>query len=239
MQSEMVKHTLQEIYHRGGGFPRKPYVLALLTSHMIGMEPGFSYLKEMQKDSITLRLTGENSLLAKMELGELIKAAGNDDWIPESCLSEEILRKIDGIFLPILSFSLVNDLLSLNEQRPFVRLILEALLKGKKIVALKTGADPHDPYWKMKGIDKGPVLLKRTMLQQLVQLKSMGIILISKNEKADFTPEENKKTVISKETIRNAHLQNQTEIRIQSGSIITPLARDTAKELNILLKTFW
>ncbi|PWW25809.1 hypothetical protein DFO73_112102 [Cytobacillus oceanisediminis] len=238
VQSEMVKHTLQEIYHRGGGFPRKPYVLALLTYHMIGMEPGFSYLKEMQKDTITLRLTGENSLLAKMELRELIKAAGNDDWIPQACLGEEILREIDGIFLPILSFSLVNDLLSLNEQRPFVRLILEALLKGKKIVALKTGADPHDPYWKMKGMDKGPALLKRTMLQQLVQLKSMGIILISKNEKADFKPEENKKTVISKETIRNAHLHNQTEIRIQGGSIITPLARDMAKELNILLKTF-
>jgi dihydrofolate reductase len=87
-------------------------------------------------------------------------------------------------------------------------------------------------------MDKGPALLKRTMLQQLVQLKSMGIILISKNEKADFKPEENKKTVISKETIENAHLQNQTEIRIQGGSIITPLARDMAKELNILLKTF-
>ncbi|MBT2689588.1 hypothetical protein J7I93_15460 [Bacillus sp. ISL-47] len=238
VQSEMVKHTLQEIYHRGGGFPRKPYVLALLTSHMIGMEPGFSYLKELQKDSITLRITGEDSIVDRMQPGELIKAVGNDDWIPQSFLSEKILREIDGIFLPILSFSLINDLLSLNDQRPFVRIILEALLQGKKVAALKTGSDPHDPYWKMKGMDKGPALLKRTLLQQLVQLKSMGITVISDNEKADFTPEMNKKTVISEETIRYAHQHNQTVIRIHSGSIITPLARDVAKELNILLKTF-
>lgn len=237
MQSEMAKHTLQEIYLRRG-FPKKPYVLALLTFHMIGMEPGLSYLREIKKDSICLCMTAEDSLLNHLQPGELIKAAGSDHWIPLGRLSEAIMEEIDVIFLPVLSFSLVNDILTHNEQRPFVRLILEALLKGKKVVALKTGADPYDPFWKLKGMDKGTALFKRKLYQQLIQLKSMGIDLITENEEVDFMAKGNSKSVITEEAVRLVHQRNLSELEIQRGSIITPLARDLAKELNILLKFF-
>ncbi|GLB61321.1 hypothetical protein NCCP133_34510 [Cytobacillus sp. NCCP-133] len=236
MQSEMAIHTLQEIYHRREVFHKKPYVLALLTFHMIGMEPGLSYLRNLNKKSNRFRVSGDESFLANMQPGELIRSIGNDDWIPLRNIKKSYISEINGIFLPILSFSLINDLLSLNEQRPFVRLILEALLKGKKVVALKTGADPYDSYWKMEGMDKGPVLLKRKLHNQLLQLKSMGISVIAVHENADFSTAF-KKSVITEGIVRNAHQRNMTELEIQGGSIITPLARDTARELNILLKT--
>ncbi|MBN8200025.1 hypothetical protein [Bacillus sp. NTK034] len=233
-QSVMAKNTLQELYLRNDSFrDRKPHILALLTSHMIGMEPGFSYLKELTKEDITLRMTAEEEMLKQVQLQKLVLLTGNDDWISPSMVHEQLIDHFDEIFLPILSFSLITDILSLNEKRPMVRIILKGLLKGKRVTALKAGGDPFSQYWKLKGMDKGPDLLKRKLNQQLAELKMLGIRLLDFNEPADFAVQPLKKTVITDESLRFAHLNKLDQIAVPKGAIITPLARDTAKELKI------
>ncbi|WP_370222500.1 hypothetical protein [Cytobacillus sp.] len=230
----MAKNTLQELYLRNDSFrDRKPHILALLTSHMIGMEPGFSYLKELTKEDITLRMTAEEEMLKQVQLQKLVLLTGNDDWISPSMVHEQLIDHFDEIFLPILSFSLITDILSLNEKRPMVRIILKGLLRGKRVTALKAGGDPFSQYWKLKGMDKGPDLLKRKLNQQLAELKMLGIRLLEFNEPADFAVQPLKKTVITDESLRFAHLNKLDQIAVPKGAIITPLARDTAKELKI------
>ncbi|RBP96276.1 hypothetical protein DFO70_10180 [Cytobacillus firmus] len=230
----MAKNTLQELYLRNDSCrDRKPHILALLTSHMIGMEPGFSYLKKLTKEDITLRMAAEKEMLKQFPLQELVFLTGNDDWISPAAVHDQSIDHFDEIFLPILSFSLITDILSLNEKRPLVQIILKGLLKGKRVTALKSGGDPFSQYWKLKGMDKGPDLLKRKLGQHMAELKMLGIRLIDFNEQADFAVQHLKKTVITDESVRFAHLNMLDEIAVPKGAIITPLARDTAKELKI------
>ncbi|MEC1893491.1 hypothetical protein ACOSZF_06755 [Cytobacillus firmus] len=230
----MAKNTLQELYMRNEkSRGRKPHILALLTSHMIGMEPGFSYLQKLIQEDITLRMAAEEEMLTQFPLEELVSLTGNDDWISASMINDQLLDHFDEILLPILSFSLIADLLNFNEQRPLVRIILMGLLKGKRVTALKAGGDPFSQYWKLKGMDKGPDILKRKLNGQMAELKVLGIRLIDFNDRADFAVHQMKKTVISDETVRFAYLSKLNQLTVPKGAIITPLARDTAKELKI------
>ncbi|MGV3267350.1 hypothetical protein ACEE99_26105 [Cytobacillus pseudoceanisediminis] len=233
-QSVMAKNTLQELYLRNYSCrDRKPYILALLTSHMIGMEPGFSYLKKLTKKDITLRMAAEEEMLKQFPLQELVNLTGNDDWISPTAFHAQPIDQFDEIFLPILSFSLITDILSLNEKRPIVQIILKGLLKGKRITALKAGGDPFSQYWKLKGMDKGPDLLKRKLNEQMTELKMLGIRLIDFHQQAEFDVQHVKKTVITDESVRFARFSKLDQIAVPKGAIITPLARDTAKELKI------
>lgn len=238
-QSVMMQHTLQELSDRnsmGKGQQKRPYVLALITSHLIGMEPGLLYLNRLSKQRWMVRISAEPSLFLDYTRTELIGLTGNDDWIPHKKLSENTIKQADILLIPILSFSLVSDILSFNDQRPFVRMILNALLTGKKVIALKVGIDPYHVHWKLNGMDKGSNLLKRKLYEQMNELKSIGIILMNQDESLESVQFNMKqKTILTAETVRYIHLQNQDHLKVSKESIITPLAKDVARELNIAL----
>lgn len=231
-QSVLLEHTLQELfYHRSGN--KKLTVLALITTHLIGMDSGLSFLSEIDREEVIVRFAAEDEVITQMSIEELVKTIRNDNWIPHHLLSEKVLSYTDVILIPNLSFSMVADILSFKEQRTFVRLILTALITGKTVIALKTGADPYHPVFRLKGMNKGSNGLKRKLYNQMMQLKDMGIKLIDENKK--LSTQKVKKTVINEETIRYFHQQNIKSFAISKEMIITPLARDKAKELNITL----
>ncbi|MEH7124880.1 hypothetical protein V7127_16770 [Bacillus sp. JJ1773] len=238
-QSVMMKHTLRELSNRNSyskSLQKRPYVLALITSHLIGMEPGLLYLKDLTSKQCMLRISVEDSIYSHDERNDLARIIGNDDWICHQHLSEK--NKIDIVFLPILSFSLVSDILSFNEQRPFVRLILHSLMTGKKVIALKIGIDANHQLWRVKGLDKGSQAFKRKLKDQMIQLKGLGIELINEDDNFDvFLNHSLKKSIITAETIRYLHGQNQHTLSMTSQTIITPLAKDMARELNIAIIT--
>jgi hypothetical protein len=237
-QSAMTEHTLFELCQRNNEsrLYRKPFVLALICPHVIGMEMGFSYLKNLREERIRIRISAEDEVLTMFSKAELVKLTGNDDWIPHEKLEESVTQNMDVIFIPFLSFSLVSDILSLNDQRPFVRLIIMALLKGIRVIGLKVGTDPYHQLWRIKGMDKGSNLLKRKLYESSLQLKSLGIMLIDETETNPFSIKATfRKTVITEETIKYAHQQNQSTLVITKETIITPLARDAAREWNIAL----
>ena len=236
-QSAMMDHTLLELSRRNGHrSQRKPTVLALITTHLLGLESGLSYLRRLNDEEVIIRFSAEEEVLTQFPISNLIKTIGNDDWIPHHSLSERILNQVDIIFIPILSFSIVSDILSFNEQRPFVRLILKALLTGKKVLALKAGADPYHPLWRINGLDKSTTGLKRSLNKQMLQLKSFGIILIEESEQVPVHLDNKRKnTIITEATIQSIYQLNQSQLIISNETIITPLARDKAKELNIEL----
>ncbi|KAB2331518.1 hypothetical protein F7731_18160 [Cytobacillus depressus] len=236
-QSVMAANTLHELSNRnsnGKSLQKRPYVLALLTSHLIGMEPGLLYLQRLIHQPFIIRMAAEESLFEYFSKNKLIELTCNDDWIQ----SQQLLvnNQADIIFLPILSFSLAADILSLNEQRPYVRLILQSLLKGKKVVGLKLGIDPHHQLWRLEGMDQSSLHVKRKLHDQMAQLKAMGIQLI--HEEDSIQPLKNnptKKTIVTAETIRYLQQTGQQVINIREKAIITPLAHDLAKELKIEL----
>ncbi len=235
-QSEMVNHTLYELLYRNSSTKvnKKRMVLALLTSHLIGMEEGLQYVKNLRNGEVSVLFSADDSLLAEYPLTQLINLIENDNWLSKAQLQDRILDKVDAILIPIFSFSMATNILLLHDQNPFVRFILKALFSGKKVIGLKTGIDPYHPLWTINGLDKGSHFLKRKMSNQIAELKSMGIQLI--NEQDSFITsnrEIQSKSVITEKTIRYYHQQNDKKLFISRETIITPLALDTAKELAI------
>ncbi|WP_313800299.1 hypothetical protein [Cytobacillus sp.] len=233
-QSVLMRDTLHELFNRNlHNKKRNLSVLALITTHLIGMDSGLSFLSKIKNEEVSVRFTAEEEVFNHISIEEIVKTIHTDNWIPQRLISENVLSHTDVILIPNLSFSLVSDILSFNENRLFVRLILIALLRGKTVMAVKTGADPYHPLWRIKGMDNGTNGLKRKLYNQMMQLKDMGITLI--DEKENFSIRKVKKTVINEETIQYFHQQNINSFVISKEMIITPLAKDKAKELNITL----
>ena len=234
----MVNHTLHELLYRNSStkVKKKQAVLALFTSHFIGMEQGIQHVKNLRKEEVSVLFSADDSLLAKYPLAQFINLVGNDNWISKTQIQHSSLEAVDVIFIPIFSISLATNILLLNDQYPFVHLILKALFSNKKVIGLKTGIDPHHPLWTINGLDNGSLYLKRKMLNQLAELKSMGIYLINEEDIFISSDRVNKsKSVITEKTIRYYHQQNFNQLFISRESIITPLALDLAKELSISL----
>ena len=230
-QSVLMEHTLQElIYRNSGNKRRKPTVLALITTHLIGMDSGLSFLRRISSEEATIRFSIEDEVLTHISIEEIVRISQSDNWIPQHSLSEKTLSHADVVLIPILSFSIMSDILSFNEQRPFVRLVLTALLTGKTVIALKTGANPYHPLWRLKGIDKGSNGLKRNLYNQMIQLKNMGIKLIGENEKLPNLSE--KKTVINEDAIRYFQQKKIHSYVVTKEKRNKPHTKDTAKELN-------
>ncbi|SDM55896.1 hypothetical protein SAMN04488137_0751 [Fictibacillus solisalsi] len=233
-QSTVVKNTLLELlFSEGKGVPR---VTSLLTYHFTGMEEGWMLLREAGKKRIRMEVVAEGTLLQHFRIASLAAACRHDALYPESFLTEDVLWRTDYILIPVLSFSLVSDLLRFNDQRTFVRFILQALLNGKKVVALSCGANPFHPVFAKKNLDQGTVPLTDELYMQLTQLKKLGIkVAGSDNSVLSWLEEKEKNAVITEADVLQASKKGQKFITVGKHVIITPLARDAATQYKILI----
>lgn len=234
----MVNHTLYELLNRNSPtkVKKKRMVIALLTSHLIGMEQGLQYIKNLPNDNVLVRFSADDSLLAQYPLTHLVNKIENDNWLSKTQLQDSILDTVDTILIPVFSFSMAANILLFNDQNQFIRLILKALFSGKTVIGLKTGIDPYHPLWTANGLDKGTPFLKRKLYNQLAELKLMGIQLINEQDCFITSDREIKsKSVITEKTILYFHQKQYKKLFISKETIITPLAIDTAKELAVSL----
>lgn len=234
----MVTHTLHELLYRNSLTKIKSnrMILALLTSHMLGVEKGLEYVKKLSNDHRFVKFSADNSLLADYPLSQLVNILENDNWLSQTQLENICIDTVDIIIIPIFSYSLASSILLFNDQNPFVRIILKALFSGKKVIGLRTGIDPYHSLWTVSGLDKGSHFLKRKLNSQMVELTTMGIQFINEQENLSTIDRViSSKSVITEKTIRYFHQQNYKKLFISEETIITPLAYDTAKELAISL----
>lgn len=240
-QSTVIQTTLRELLHRNKRETEKAHtktVLALLFFHMNGMNEGLKGLKELHENNIRVRICPDEHILEHFDVTHLAEQIGIDDWMS---LHELELKKehIDHFYIPILPFSVVTDVLQFNDVRQSIRILLWALMKGKKVSALSMGADPYHSLWKETDMNHGTPFLKHNLNKQLQQLRGYGIQLI--NHTDDVLPhvmpglDRNSYQVITANTIKQ-HVHKATRyIAIEQGTIITPLARDLARKYHIEL----
>ncbi|MDN4523851.1 hypothetical protein [Fictibacillus fluitans] len=233
-QSTVVKNTLLELL--GKGESRVPRVLSLLTYHFAGMEEGWALLREAGKKRIIMEVVAEETLLQQVGVARLAAECHHDALYPESFLTEESLGRTDCVLIPVLSFSFVSDLLRFNEQRNVVRFTLQALLSGKKVIALSCGANPFHPVFANRKLDRGTIHLTDELYKQMIQLKRMGI-KVESSEKSVLScmEEKNKNAVITETDVLKALKMGKRSIFAAKHDIITPLAWDAAKQHNLTI----
>ncbi|WHY74000.1 hypothetical protein [Fictibacillus enclensis] len=231
-QSTVVKNTLLELLFSEN--KEVPRVLSLLTYHFTGMEQGWTLLREAGKKRIRMEIVAEGTLLQHITIASLAAECRHDALYPESFLTGDVLRRTDYVLIPVLSFSLVSDLLRFNDQRTLVRFILQALLNGKKVVALSCGANPFHPVFANKNLNLGTDHLTDKLYSQMTQLKRMGIkVEGSDNSVLSWLEEKKKNAVITEADVLQALKKGRKFITAEKHEIITPLARDAAKQHKI------
>lgn len=238
-QSAVVESALQELLLRNkenAENAQSGKVLALLFSHMNGMDLGMESLKMLREAGIHIRICPDTTLLELWSINEIAGKTGIDDWI--SLEKAEIEKEqIDHIFIPVLPFSIVSDLMNFNDSRPPVRMLLWALMRGKHVSALSPGADPYHSIWQESGLNHGTTFLKHEMQKQLQQIRGCGIHLMKNlNEMWKYVASGNRgetNQVITADMMDKLAKDGKQFIDATKGTIITPLARDIAKKHQI------
>lgn len=119
----------------------------------------------------------------------------------------------------------IKNMISGQDKEPLEYVTLNALMQGKEteiVLGCRTSEHMNNA-------------LERKVLQMVDQMNRMGIDVID-NIFAEQEPNgkrKNNKSFISEEEVLLANSRNEKEVWLEKNAIITPLARDTAKELGI------
>lgn len=213
-----------------------PRVLVLLAGHFIGMEEGYAALRSLSTGKLRLRLWAEDQLLGTNSAGELARQTGVDDLIHPGQAHELSPADADALLIPVLSLSLLSGLVQLDTGHPFVRLIVENLCAGKPVGALTIGAEPEHFRWSEQGLSQASPLLKEKMRSMVAAISGYGIRLLAPSDALNWLSSGSappRKQVLTEEDITAALKLGRTSITLNGPAVITPLARDTARQYGI------
>ncbi|NOU84073.1 hypothetical protein GC101_35075 [Paenibacillus sp. LMG 31459] len=213
-----------------------PRVLVLLAGHFIGMEEGYAAVRGLGTGNFRLRLWAEDQLLGTNSAGALARQTGVDDLIPPGQAHKLSPADADALLIPVLSLSLLSRLVHLDTGHPFVRLIVENLCAGKPVGALTLGAEPEHYRWSEQGLSQASPLLKEKMCSMVTAISGYGIRLLAPSDLGSWLSSSNeppRKQVLTEEDITAAAKLGRTTIRLKGPAVITPLARDTARQYGI------
>jgi len=211
-------------------------IVALLFSHINGMDEGFNQIKQLQEDGIHVSICPDESIRDVFTNEELLQRTGANELISLDML-EERKEEFAHFHIPITPFSLVGELLAFNDSKKSIKTLLWALMKGKRVSAASNGADPYHDMWEEADLHHGTPLLKRKMKAQLNELKGYGIKLVNEYKELRKLCEKEKaidaKKVITATDIETLAKRNEPYIQVTNHTIITPLAKDLLREKNI------
>ena len=164
-------------------------------------------------------------------------------------VSHELLRKTSLVLVPLFStYSLARVSLftpvTLQE-----RIILDALQTGVKVIIARDEFCYSCPSRKSLGYDKASPSFNKKIKDYGQELSSYGVRFIELKDlistvKFEMEPEEEplirpaggKREVITNEDIILFASSGNKFMKVSPGAIITPLARDTAKEMGVEMK---
>lgn len=167
----------------------------------------------------------------------------------------ELISSADLVFLASLGMKQAFDLASLADDDPFVRILIHALIAGVPVFTVKgpglygihdAGLDsPAGRGGESKGKGKGSSALFSEAAAILRRLHSLGVGRVGIDELArplaarmetgcTFTT--SLQGLLSEAGVVEARAQGMREIVVDRKTVITPLARDRARELGVVIR---
>ena len=217
----------------------RPKLLAVFTGGMKGAETA---LKELAGLRESFRITGAASASAIRMFGKDRLAAAADEWIDGAGNPAEAcgVDGFDAVVFPTLSQNTAAKAAQGIRDGFACDAMACALLAGRRVVAARDSVCPGRAGGAYAG-------MLRTILERLV---AFGVTLCDANDlgaavrgcsaPASASPEpprkpaaKGKKTVITASAVQDAARAGKTEITLDAAAILTPLARDEARERGI------
>lgn len=226
-------------------------VLAVITGGTIGLDSGLEQLKRLQDQgaeiSVVLspaaeRVVGKERV--EKYLGEQVEVITGEMPFPGRQLREATL-----VVVPVLTQNTAAKLAQTISDGLAPTLLMQALLMGKPVLAASNAADPQDG-WRLKAqMGKGAPALQQALGLNLKRLSEFGMILLpveelaahclrysgvaEKRKDATSAAKVGKRVVVDAAMIQGVAASGQKQIRLAPGAIVTPLARDIARQQGV------
>lgn len=230
--------------------------LAIFTGGTIGLEQSLLELQKIQalhiEVSVVLSRAAEQVIgieRIKKELGSNINLVTTHSPYPG-----KLLREADFVLVPVLTQNTAAKLACTLADTLPLTLIMQGLMLGKPILAAMNAADPQDGWRVQKDMGKCSPALAESLRQNLKKIAGYGIELVpveslaissekvierlakkasnSQQSEPQGIPR-GKKSMLDAATVKVAAGNGRKSITISKDTIITPLARDVAREYGV------
>jgi len=185
-----------------------------------------------------VELTGISSVVPDTDAGGIIKLLHDHVGVMVGTLSRNTALK--------LSYGITDSFI--------IHLLFLALISKKAVVAARNGVDPAEGETTKWGLPPLPNDLITSILTQLQKLERWGMRLVDVNQLAvemdkaikmatgtidkvdEMTPYGTERPLITEREVRLAAKAGEKKIVLKPGTIVTPLARDLANQLDVILE---
>lgn len=251
MVCEEVLRRLQQTGAACEQAPKRPShkVLAIFTGGTIGLEQGLAELKTILESGaeVTVVLSAAAERIAGEKIRQSLDPAVTF-VTSQSTYPGNRLRESDLILIPVLTQNTAAKLACTFADSMVSTLILQALLLGKPVLAAINAANPRDAWREKAGMTTNAPTLLQALQSNLKTIETFGVQLVSVEHLADEVKKcvkreagqltvtrPDKRTVIDAGLVRAVAQQGRKSITLVPGSIVTPLARDVARECGVFL----
>lgn len=212
-------------------------IYALFTGGTAKLSEAICQIKLLIQNGYHVKVILSESATRVIKVDKIREIQGIENIFCEpdpSVYSVDIVQDADAIVVPILTRNSAAKVALGICDTLVTNIIMHALIAGKLVIAAKNSADPEGIDCLCVGTSKTPPALIHIAKEYLKKLESYGVKLVDATEIAQFFIENKniKRELVTYETI-NELPQDIKQIEIKRGSIITPLAKDRAKERNI------
>lgn len=228
------------------------HALAIFTGGTMGLTKSFGELKKLQACGFNFSVVLSSAAEQIIGTARILAELGSDTQIVTAAESYpgNLLKAAELVLVPVLTQNTAAKLASTQADTCCTTLIMQALMMGKPVVAAVNAASPDDGERIRLSMGNAPAGLRQVLRQNLKTIGSYGITLVSAAEleaagkkaitktcetvdvKITASPKI-KRTVLAAAAIRQAYSKGIKKMTIPSGMIITPLARDVARDCGI------
>lgn len=228
-------------------------LILIYTGTEIGFHESIEQIKKLKQKGYEFNLALSRQALNQLGRNNIMDLTGISTIIPELDAPAiiELLKEYQGILIGTLSRNTALKI-SYGITDSFITyLTFLGIISKKAVVAARNGVDPsmaEKMQWHLPAL---PNDLISTILAQLQKLERWGMKLVEANQLAiemdkavkqstgnidkidEMTPYGTERPLITEREIKEAAKKGIKKIILEQNTIITPLARDIAKQLDI------
>jgi hypothetical protein len=247
----IVEEIVGEVLERLKKLPKK--ALVIFTGGTIGFHESIEQLKKLQKDGWKFKVLlskGAENIYTKELIKNLLGLEDTEiDGEMDAKETKNYYKDIDKVILPVLTMNTAAKVSLGIADNLVTNIIARSLMTNIPIVASKNACDPLEEERIRIGLGKGSTSYVNMMKNHLNRLESYGIKLTHGNKLYEVAVENTKQgihkkdhpvkkqVVYDKKVLTRGDVVSAFHIKkdliLRSNTIITEVAKDTAKELGV------
>lgn len=241
----LVERIVAEVLRRLGG--RGKRALALFCGGTIGAPEGRAEVKKLLAAGYTVRAVLTPS--AERVLGEqwLRSELGDIEVITEASgqAPGAILKETDLTLVPVLTLNSAAKVAHGIADTLVTTLIMDSLLTGRPVFVARDACDPTHPVRAKLGMNRASSAYQALLAGNLARLTEFGVRLVAASELAAAVQGETPAvpTAPAAGPVFSGRVLSRSDVagwegkvlKVSAGTLVTPLARDLARDRGIEL----